>query len=625
MIRSDYRRADAAPGPSRPAALASAFPFVGRSARARALRALLPRAEGEGRRVVLLGGEAGSGKSRLVREFAAEAAERRRARPLRRLRRGRAHALRAVRRGARPARARDRPGRAARRARHRAAASSRGCCPTCGARRRPAAAGRGRPGHRAPPPAHRGRPTCSRGVSRGAAGAARARGRALGRRADALLLRHLARAAGGARAAAAGDVPRHRGRRAGGARRDARRPAPLDDVVRLRLAGLSGDEVAEFVRRAGGRADAGVASSRARSATSPTATPFLVCELWRALVETGASSSPTARSGSPAAGRARHARRACARSSASGSRAWRRATTDLLELAATAGAEFELDVVRRAAGRASRELLAALDEAVAQRDDRGAPVAPARLPLHARARAPRALRPADRGCGGRSCTCASARRSRRAGSARPRARRPRAPLRGRRAVRRRRARRRVQRARARGPRRAALAFDEAAARLRTALELGIEDPAERARLLLELGTASHRAGQARSTRSRRSRRRRRSRASSATRELLARAAIGYEEACWRPAIADQGAVELLEEAAAALGDEDSELRVGAARRARPRARLPGRARARRRVVRDERDRDGARARRPRRRSRRVLMRSLLGARHDARSRRSSRC
>ena len=34
----------------------------------------MPRAEGEGRRVVLLGGEPGSGKSRLVREFAGEAA-----------------------------------------------------------------------------------------------------------------------------------------------------------------------------------------------------------------------------------------------------------------------------------------------------------------------------------------------------------------------------------------------------------------------------------------------------------------------------------------------------------------------------------------------------------------------
>src|SRR5438093_2216886 len=54
--------------------LTSTFPFVGRSAELTTLRALVPRAEGEGRRVVLLGGEPGSGKSRLVRELAAEAA-----------------------------------------------------------------------------------------------------------------------------------------------------------------------------------------------------------------------------------------------------------------------------------------------------------------------------------------------------------------------------------------------------------------------------------------------------------------------------------------------------------------------------------------------------------------------
>src|ERR671931_87708 len=55
--------------------LASAFPFVGRSAELEKLRTLMPSVEGEGRRVVLLGGEPGSGKSRLVREFAREAAE----------------------------------------------------------------------------------------------------------------------------------------------------------------------------------------------------------------------------------------------------------------------------------------------------------------------------------------------------------------------------------------------------------------------------------------------------------------------------------------------------------------------------------------------------------------------
>src|SRR5436305_11235093 len=54
--------------------LSSPFPFVGRSAQLERLRTLMPTADGEGRRVVLLGGEPGSGKSRLVREFAAEAA-----------------------------------------------------------------------------------------------------------------------------------------------------------------------------------------------------------------------------------------------------------------------------------------------------------------------------------------------------------------------------------------------------------------------------------------------------------------------------------------------------------------------------------------------------------------------
>ena len=37
--------------------------------------------------------------------------------------------------------------------------------------------------------------------------------------------------------------------------------------------------------------------------------------------------------------------------------------------------------------------------------------------------------------------------------------------------------------------------------------------------------------------------------------LLATAAVGFEEACWRPGITDEGAAELLEEASLALGDE----------------------------------------------------------------------
>src|SRR5438093_340868 len=59
------------PGPLR---LGSSYPSVGRSRGLAALRTLVPHLPGEGRRIALIGGEAGSGKSRLVREFAREAA-----------------------------------------------------------------------------------------------------------------------------------------------------------------------------------------------------------------------------------------------------------------------------------------------------------------------------------------------------------------------------------------------------------------------------------------------------------------------------------------------------------------------------------------------------------------------
>src|SRR5436190_13715747 len=57
-----------------PLGLTSTFPFVGRAAELATLRELMAQAGEDGRRVVLLGGEAGSGKSRLVRELAAGAA-----------------------------------------------------------------------------------------------------------------------------------------------------------------------------------------------------------------------------------------------------------------------------------------------------------------------------------------------------------------------------------------------------------------------------------------------------------------------------------------------------------------------------------------------------------------------
>src|SRR5919197_2781121 len=60
------------PGPLR---LAPSFPFAGRSRELGTLRTLVPGDDGDGLRFALIGGgEAGSGKSRLVREFAHEAA-----------------------------------------------------------------------------------------------------------------------------------------------------------------------------------------------------------------------------------------------------------------------------------------------------------------------------------------------------------------------------------------------------------------------------------------------------------------------------------------------------------------------------------------------------------------------
>jgi len=108
----------------------------------------------------------------------------------------------------------------------------------------------------------------------------------------------------------------------------------------------------------------------------------------------------------------------------------------------------------------------------------------------------------------------------------------------------------------------ALAFEEAALRLGAALELGIEDPLERAGAQLELGWASYRAGREPEALDAFAA------AAAIAREhgsagILARAAIGYEDACWRPGIGAREAIELLEEALRTLPEEESpELRVG---------------------------------------------------------------
>jgi DNA-binding CsgD family transcriptional regulator/tetratricopeptide (TPR) repeat protein len=532
----------------------SAFPFVGRTAELERLRTLMPSADGERRRVVVLGGEPGSGKSRLVREFAVEAA--------------RDGAL--VLYGACDAVVRTPYGpfvealhqlaRTIEPAELQAALGS-----ASGELTRLLPDLHARIGELPPPVA--GDPDTERhrlhtAVADLLAGVTRHRPALLviedGHWADAatlLLLRHLARA-GTARVLllatfrdTEAEVPEALSETLAELRRH--------DIVRLRLAGLSADEVAEFVRRAGGGELGPEPRELARVVRDLTdGNPFLVCELWRALIETGTVelgdgtirvTRPPAELGSPESVREVVSQRL--------SRLAPR-TTDLLELAATAGAEFDLDVVRRAAGLGDADLLAPLDEAVRSGMIEELPAqglacrfthellrravydrlsGPRRAELHLR------VGDALEATGARSGR-AVADLAHHFAAAVPFGESERAVeyniLAGRAATR-------------------ALAFDEAAARLRTALALGLDSP----ELYLELGQASHRGGKALDALEAFKA------AADIARErgdarLLARAAIGYEDACWRPGMADQGAAELLEEATTALGDDDSELRVG---------------------------------------------------------------
>ena len=169
--------------------------------------------------------------------------------------------------------------------------------------------------------------------------------------------------------------------------------------------------------------------------------------------------------------------------------------------------------------------------------------------------------------------------------------------------------------------RSALAFDEAAARFRTALELRIEPASARAEAYLELGTASHRAGKVPDVTRRvplgrgdraRARERRPARTSRDRLRGDVLAPRHRRRRCGRASRGGRGRA------------QRRELRVArrVAQRARPRARLPGRSRSWRAGA-DERDRNGAAARRshrPRHRAHALL----LVARERARWTRSSR-
>jgi DNA-binding CsgD family transcriptional regulator/tetratricopeptide (TPR) repeat protein len=560
MIRPDYRlhmsgRLDL-PGSLRPS---SSFPFVGRSAELERLRTLLPRLEGEGRRTALLAGEPGSGKSRLVREFAAEAASEGAL-----VLYGASDAVVRTPYGA-FVEALDRLTRVTEAAELHAALGAGGGELTRLLPDLPARIGELPAPVQADPDTERHR--LHTAVADLLTGIGRTRPVLLvledGHWADAptlLLIRHLARAAGEARLLllatfrdTEGDMPRELLEMLADLRRS-------EAVVRLRLAGFSEAEVAELVQRTAG-CDAGPELSELAAAIHGLTggNAFLVCELWRALVETGIVevaerrvkvTRPLTKLGTPEGVREVVSERL--------SRLNPR-TADLLELAATAGREFELDLVRRAAGLDEPELLASLEEAVGSGMIEELPsrrlacrfthelvrralydrISRARrAELHLRVG--EALEDADPASGRALADLAH-----HFAAAAPFGAAERAV---------------DYNIRAAGAASAALDFNEAAMRLRAAIEIGIADEAERAEVFQELGTVSHRAGRAPDALEAFG-----SSAEIARRlgsaELLARAAIGFEDACWRPGIASRGSVELLEEAIAALDGGSDELRI----------------------------------------------------------------
>lgn len=376
-----------------------------------------------------------------------------------------------------------------------------------------------------------------------------------------MLLRHLARAVRSARVIVLGtfrdtetDVPPELAETLADLRR-------TEDVLRLRLAPLSEDDLREFIHGAAGP-DAGLAvdelSAAIRELTGGNA--FLVCELWRSLVETGFIDTvdgrtrltrPLADFGTPESVREVVSQRLVRLAPA---------TITILELAATAGSEFELDIVRRACGLPEPELLAALDEAI--RSGIIEELSRRRLAyrfaheLVRRAVLDRLTAVLEAEL---HLRIGEAQEAEGAGSARSLAELARhfeaaAPLgETKRAI-----EYNLLAARAAAD---ALAFDEAANRLRAALDLDIPSAALRGQVLIDLGMAAHRAGTVADAlgafRAAAVVAREREDA-----ELLAHAAIGFEEATWRPQVRSGDVIDLLQEAATALGGERPDLRLG---------------------------------------------------------------
>lgn len=544
------------PGPLR---LAPSFPFAGRSRELATLRTLIPSAEGEGLRFALIGGEAGSGKSRLIREFAQEAANEGAL-----VLYGACDAV--VRRPYRPfVEALDQLVRRTETATLRADLGSGAgelsrLLPDLARRigELPAPVG-------ADPDTERHR--LHSAVADLLVAVAQRTPLVVviedGHWADTptlLLLRHLVRGASEARLLlltsfrdTEAEVPEALSETLADLRRS-------EGVVRLRLEGLSAEEISEFVEAAVGGELGSELPELARALRELTGgNAFLMTELWRTLLETEAISVEDAGARLGAALADLDSPEGVREVVSQRLAGLNRATAEVLELAAVAGPEFDLSTLS-GAGLSDAELHDALDQAVAHGMIEEVPsrriayrfshelvrralydrlTAVRRAELHLRVA--EALERAHGG--GKDSNLAEL--AHHFGAAAPVDAPERAVeyslLAGREALR-------------------TLAFDEAEARFLAAIELGIADARRQAEAQLELGRARFRGGRSDD-------------AMDAFRgaaqiarelgdaEMLATAAVGFEDACWRPGITDAGAVDLLEEASLALGDEDSELRV----------------------------------------------------------------
>jgi DNA-binding SARP family transcriptional activator/DNA-binding CsgD family transcriptional regulator len=332
-------------------------------------------------------------------------------------------------------------------------------------------------------------------------------------------------------------------------------------VARLALKRLSNDDVAEFIRRAA-RTDAdGDLSTLVDAIDELTGgNPFLLCELWRSLTESGTVeisdgnvtiTRPIAELGTPESVRdvvqSRLSRLAPS-------------TIAMLQVAAVVGRQFELRVLEEAAPFSDGIRASALEEAVkgGMIEEIPSPRLAHRFTHELVRRALYAQLPSIR----------RAELHLRVGEALERVNVSN-PVRVLTEL----AHHFAAASALGGPERAveynlraaeaakeSLAFEEAAARFATALDVGIVDELERARVQLELGDVYEKVAKAQEAiiafRSAATLAR-----SAGDAETLARAAIGFERACWTPLLADQGgiAIELLREAATALGGADSTL------------------------------------------------------------------